>query len=104
MPPTSHLNVAARMGRWSAQNRKKAVVGWLGFVVIALLAGNLAGMRMLAGGDSMTSESKHAQQILSGAGRDNAASESVLVQSRIHSVDDAQFRSVIRATVHAVRT
>ena len=27
--------IAARAGRWSTENRKKAIWGWLAFVVIA---------------------------------------------------------------------
>jgi uncharacterized membrane protein YdfJ with MMPL/SSD domain len=103
VPPTSHPNVAARIGRWSAQNRKKAVLGWLAFVVIALLAGNLAGMRMLTGADSMTGEAATAQKILTEAGRGATASESVLVQSSAHTVGDPQFRSALSATADAVR-
>ena len=33
MSPSQPSNLAARMGRWSAQHRKKAVLGWLAFVV-----------------------------------------------------------------------
>ena len=32
-PPARPQNLAHRMGRWSAQHRKKAVFGWLAFVV-----------------------------------------------------------------------
>ena len=28
-------NIAARAGRWSAQHRKKAIIGWLAFVILA---------------------------------------------------------------------
>jgi RND superfamily putative drug exporter len=39
-----HTNTfAARMGRWSAQNRKKAIWGWIAFVVIAFAVGNAVG-------------------------------------------------------------
>ena len=38
-------NIAARMGRWSANHRKKAIFGWLAFVVLAVAAG------MAVGGD-----------------------------------------------------
>ena len=31
--------IAARIGRWSAQHRKKAILGWLGFVLAALVFG-----------------------------------------------------------------
>ncbi len=30
-----HTNFAARAGRWSAQHRKKAIFGWLAFVIVA---------------------------------------------------------------------
>ena len=32
-------NLAARAGRWSAQHRKQAILGWLAFVIIATVAG-----------------------------------------------------------------
>ena len=34
-PPPQKRNLAARMGRWSAQHRKKAIFGWLAFVIVA---------------------------------------------------------------------
>jgi hypothetical protein len=39
------MNVAARMGRWSAQHRKIAIWGWLVFVVVAFMVGNAVGQR-----------------------------------------------------------
>ena len=33
--PTRNPGLAARAGRWSAQHRKKAIWGWLAFVLIA---------------------------------------------------------------------
>src|SRR5215470_13836811 len=45
-PPEVHTNTfAARMGRWSAQHRKKAIWGWIAVVVIAFVAGNMAGTK-----------------------------------------------------------
>ena len=41
-----HTNTfAGRMGRWSAQHRKKAIWGWIAFVVIAFVVGNAAGTK-----------------------------------------------------------
>jgi uncharacterized membrane protein YdfJ with MMPL/SSD domain len=41
-----HTNTfAARMGRWSAQHRKKAIWGWIAFVAIAFVIGNMAGTK-----------------------------------------------------------
>ena len=102
MSPSQPSNLAARMGRWSAQHRKKAVIGWLAFVVVAVIAGNLVGMRMLSSTDSLTGESAVAQQILSDAGYGDTADETVLVQSSAHTVREPHFRRTVRATVHAV--
>ena len=102
MSPSQPSNLAARMGRWSAQHRKKAVIGWLAFVVIALIAGDLVGMRMLSSTDSLTGESAVAQQILSDAGYGDTADETVLVQSSTHSLGDPQFRETLQATAGAI--
>ena len=102
MSPSQPSNIAARMGRWSAQHRKKAVLGWLAFVVIAVIAGMTVGMRMLSSTDSLTGESAVAQRILSDAGYGDTADETVLVQSSTHTLRDPQFRETVRATVHAV--
>ena len=32
-------NFTARVGRWSAQHRKKAIFGWLAFVFVSLVVG-----------------------------------------------------------------
>ena len=41
-----HTNTfAGRMGRWSAQHRKKAIWGWIAFVVIAFVVGNAVGTK-----------------------------------------------------------
>ena len=102
MSPTQPSNLAARMGRWSAQHRKKAILGWLAFVVIAVIAGMQIGMRMLSTTDSLTGESAVAQRILSDAGYGDTADETVLVESSAHTIRDPQFRDTVRATVHAV--
>lgn len=102
MSPSQPSSIAARMGRWSAQHRKKAVIGWLAFVAIAVIAGMQVGMRMLSTTDSLTGESAVAQRILSDAGYGDTADETVLVHSSTHTVRDAQFRETVRGTVHAV--
>ena len=40
-------NIAARAGRWSAQHRKKAIVGWLLFVILAVFIGGSVGTKTL---------------------------------------------------------
>src|SRR5438876_959634 len=39
-------NFAARMGRWSAEHRRKAVLGWIAFVVVAFALGMVAGTKI----------------------------------------------------------
>ena len=41
--PAHEQSRVARIGRWSAQHRKKAILGWLAFVVFAFMAGNAIG-------------------------------------------------------------
>ena len=40
-------NLAARAGRWSAQHRKKAVFGWLAFVIAAVFIGGQIGTKTI---------------------------------------------------------
>ena len=42
---TQSHNVAARMGRWSADHWKTATFGWLAFVIVAFGLGGLVGMK-----------------------------------------------------------
>ena len=37
---TRPTNLAARMARWSAHHRKKAIFGWLAFALVAFAIGN----------------------------------------------------------------
>ena len=40
-------NLAARAGRWSAQHRKTAILGWIAFVVLATLIGGKVGLKLI---------------------------------------------------------
>ena len=42
---TSSRNIAARMGRWSANHRKLAIFGWLAFVAVAFVLGGMVGQK-----------------------------------------------------------
>src|SRR4051812_43913383 len=88
-------NIAARAGRWSAQNRKKAIFGWLAFVLIALVAGQAVGMNSVSQ-NSGPGESGRAGAAIERAfpKNDQGASEQVLVQKK-GNVSDAQFRSTV---------
>jgi uncharacterized membrane protein YdfJ with MMPL/SSD domain len=95
----SPRNLAARAGRWSAQHRKKAILGWLAFVIAAIVIGGSVGTRTLDDADFGVGESGRADDAISDHFPDRG-SESVLVQSR-HGVrrDDPRFRTVVREVV-----
>ncbi|HEX8064926.1 MAG TPA: anti-sigma factor antagonist [Thermoleophilaceae bacterium] len=89
-------NLAARAGRWSAQHRKKAVFGWLAFVIVAFALGSAAGTKTIEGADGFNGDSKLAQQIREDAGFSDRATEQVLIQSRGSlTVQDEEFQAAI---------
>ena len=92
-PPAQ--NLAARMGRWSAQHRKKAIFGWLAFVVLALAIGmNAAPTQTLVDEEAGVRESGHADEAVYDA-FPKKADESVLIQSQSLKADAPQFRAVV---------
>jgi uncharacterized membrane protein YdfJ with MMPL/SSD domain len=90
-PPS---NIAARMGRWSAQHRKMAIFGWLGFVVLSLAIGSLIGTNRATDLEQFTGESQAAEKALDEAGlRPN--SEVVLLKSDTLTLEDPEFKSAV---------
>ena len=61
-------NLAARAGRWSAHHRKRAILGWIAFVILATVLGGAVGQRMLADEDTGNGESRAADQAIAAAG------------------------------------
>src|SRR5690349_13437315 len=57
-------NLAARAGRWSAQHRKLAIWGWLGFVLVAFALGSAAGTIEQEQAESGVGESGRASSTL----------------------------------------
>ena len=90
------MNVAARMGRWSANHRKLAVFGWLAFVVAALALGSFVGTKEIDYATAGPGESGRAQKMLA-AGFEQPASESVLVESPTLVTGRPEFRAAIEA-------
>jgi RND superfamily putative drug exporter len=93
---TSSRNVAARMGRWSANHRKLAVFGWLAFVAVAFVLGGMVGQKEIDYETSLPGESGRAERILD-AGFKQPASESVLIESPSLVATDAEFNAAIVA-------
>ena len=95
----SSRNLAARAGRWSAHHRKKAILGWLAFVIAAVFIGGSVGTRTLDDADFGIGESGRADKVASEHFREDA-DESVLVQSQNGArTGDAEFRAVVSDVV-----
>ena len=95
----SSRNLAASAGRWSAQHRKKAIFGWLAFVIAAVFIGGSVGTRTLDDADFGIGESGRADKVISDHFRQDA-DESVLVQSQSGArTNDPEFRNVVSEVV-----
>ena len=102
MPTTRHSNnIAARAGRWSAEHRKAAILGWIAFVVAAVLLGQAVGFKQ--SGDDGVGESGRADAALTQHLPNDAPEESVLVQSKTHGARDAAFRDTVADTVRRLK-
>jgi uncharacterized membrane protein YdfJ with MMPL/SSD domain len=99
-------NLAARAGRFSAQHRRRVIVGWLLFVVLAAVVGGSIGTNTLKQNESGVGESGRADKAISRNFPDRATEE-VLVQSRSGApVSDPSVRAAVADVVvrlHRVR-
>ena len=75
-------NLAARAGRWSAQHRRTAILGWILFVVLAAVLGGKVGQNDLDDSARGSGESKRGDMIVEAAGFPDQAGEQVLVQGK----------------------
>jgi uncharacterized membrane protein YdfJ with MMPL/SSD domain len=89
-------NLTGRIGRWSVQNRMKAIFGWLTFVAAAVVIG--FGVIPQEKIDNKTAggpgESGRATEVLNDAFPTESA-EQVLVQSKTLRSDDPQFKAAV---------
>ena len=89
-------NLAARAGRWSAQHRKTAIIGWLVFVVLALQIGSAVGTKTIpTDEEGLTGDSARAAQIVKDS-FPQTAGERVLIQSKTASPTDPAYRAVVK--------
>jgi uncharacterized membrane protein YdfJ with MMPL/SSD domain len=87
-------NVAARMGSWSAQHRKLAIWGWLGFVLLSAMIGGAVGTKTLDNAQRGVGDSGRADRTIEAAFPKNA-DEMVLVQSSAATVNSLPFRAAV---------
>ena len=89
-------NLADRMGRWSAQHRKQAILGWILFVVLATVAGGAIGKRTLTDAETSNGQSAAAERAIEDAGFPDDATEQVLVQGHgTLKSSDPRFEAVV---------
>jgi uncharacterized membrane protein YdfJ with MMPL/SSD domain len=94
-------NLAARAGRWSAQHRKTAILGWIAFVVLATFIGSNVGQQNLKTAEMGNGDSKRAQLIVDAAGFPKTAGEQVLVQGKGSvKADDPQVTAAVTDVVN----
>ena len=93
-------NFAARAGRWSAQHRKKAILGWFAFVILATVIGGMVGTKTLADEDTGNGESKRGDQIVEAADFPEQTSETILVQGKDGlKAGDPKFTAAVKDVV-----
>ena len=102
-PLKPSMNIAARMGRWSAKHRKIAIFGWLAFVALAFVLGMMVGTKKLTDADTMSGESGRAGRIYQAAGLDRGDGESVLVQSKTLTAQSPQVRATVGDLVRGLQ-
>src|SRR3954465_11535338 len=99
--PKRSNNLAARMARWSAQHRKKAIFGWLAFAGVLFAISIVSPMKSIVAETSGPGESGRADTILYEDFKQPGAEE-VLVQSDTLTTSDAEFKAAVQAVVVGV--
>jgi uncharacterized membrane protein YdfJ with MMPL/SSD domain len=100
--PRPARNLAARAGRWSAQHRKTAIIGWLVFVVGLFMVGKSIGTENVAPQDSGVGESGQAQKAAFEAFPEKSDGM-VLVQGDPGSAGEADFHASVDEVVTRLR-
>ena len=94
----SNLNLAARMGRWSAAHWKTATFGWIAFVLVAFALGGAVGTNTIDPNEPGPGESGRMDRILD-AGFKQPAGESVLVQTSSLRASHPAFKAAVADVV-----
>ena len=94
-------NLAARMARWSAQHRKKAIFGWLGLVVVLFAINMTSPMKTIVRETAGPGESGRADAILYEDFK-QPAGEEVLIHSDSLTTDDPAFKAAVQAVITGV--
>ena len=102
---STSTSLAARAGRWSVRHRRAAILGWLGFVILASALGGAIGTDKLASYEKGVGESGRADQALHQAGLGDAAGETLLITaphgSTVRAPEVKQSISALRQRVES---
>ena len=91
-PPRARrpMNVAARMARWSAHHRKKAIFGWLALAVALFAISIVSPLKQIVFETSGPGESGRAETIIYNEFK-QPAGENVIVESATLTADTPEF-------------
>ena len=94
-------NIAARMARWSAHHRKKAIFGWLVFAVVLFGVSNVVPMKEIVFDTAGPGESGRADAILYEDFK-QPSGETVLIQSDSLTAGSPKFKAAVEAVIAGV--
>ena len=103
-PPQSRrsMNFAHRAGLWSARHRKKAIFGWLAFVILAFAFGNfVVKQKSIVFETSGPGESGRAETILY-EDFQQPSGETVLIQNTKLEATDPEFKATVQDVIDRV--
>jgi uncharacterized membrane protein YdfJ with MMPL/SSD domain len=100
------MNIAGRMGSWSARHWKTAVFGWVACVIVLFAFGNMVvGFKQIDINDAGVGQSHKADQILKKAFPERRPQEEfVLVQSGSRTAGDPAFRATVADVIASVES
>ena len=96
-------NIAERAARWSAAHWKTATFGWLAFVAVAVVLGQVLGTVKLTDAEQASGEPARAEQALASSGLARHAGEAVLIRNPRLDVGERAFRGTIEAVTASLR-
>jgi len=100
------MNVAGRMGAWSAAHWKTAVFGWLACVVVLFaVGGQIIGLKQIDLNDAGVGQSHKADQVLKNAFPERAPqNEYVLIESKGQTANSPAFRATVADVLGSVKS
>jgi uncharacterized membrane protein YdfJ with MMPL/SSD domain len=100
--PQASPHIAHRMALWSARHRKKAIFGWLAFVILSFAIGTFAvTQQQIVYETAQPGESGRMEKILYEEFK-QPAGESVLVQHESLSATEPEFRAAVQDVINRV--